>query len=630
MESEALLMGLAGIAVLGVGAQWLAWRLRLPSILLLLLAGLAVGPLAVILTGERLIDPSNLLGEALFPLVSLSVAVILFEGGLTLDLRELPRVGPVLLRLATVGVGLTWGLVTVAGHLLLGLNWGIALLLGTILTVTGPTVIGPLIRQVRPRGDVGPVANWEGIVVDVLGATLSVLVLHSLLEGAGKGSEVGGTLGLLRTLALGGLGAALGAVVLAIPLHRHWIPDALQSPVALATVLGTYSLADHWQSESGLLAVTLLGVALRNQGRVPVRHIIEFKENLRTLLISGLFVVLAAQVDLGELRQVGLAELAFLGTLILVVRPLAVLASTWRSGLSWAEGVFLAFLAPRGIVAAAISALFGAKLLQAEFAGAERLAPIVFLVIIATVTIYGLAAGPLARRLGLAEAEPQGALIVGGSRFALEVAGALSEAGLATVLVDTNRASVKEAKLAGLEAVYGSALAEDAADDLPLGGIGRLLALTPNDEVNALAALHYAELFGRSACYQLAPGGTAAKAPTSSALRGRTLFANDATFIELEGRAAAGHGVKVTPLTETFDLEAWREHHGGEALPLFRLSKEGRLAVFTAEEEPSAEPGQLLVALVPPERESGKESGREPGREPEQEPEQGYGQKGPE
>lgn len=592
MSPESLLLRLAGIAVLGIGAQWIAWRMRLPSILVLLLVGLAAGP------GMNLLPVDAMLGDLLTPLVSLAVAVILFEGGLTLDLRELRQIGRAVGQLVILGVLATWAMAAVAAHYVAGLDWGVALLLGAILTVTGPTVVGPLLRHVRPQGNVGPIANWEGIVADVLGATLAVLVYHALEAGHtfSDGAFGDTALGLAATLGAGLITGSIGAVLLIGALRRHWIPDNLQAPGALAAALGVYALSNHWQHESGLLAVTLIGFALRNQRRVPVGHIVAFKENLRTLLISALFIVLAAKVQPADLRALGLADVAFVVLLILVVRPVAVFVGTMGTGLPARERVFLAFLAPRGVVAAAISALFGAQL---GLPGAERLAPLTFLVIITTVSVYGLSATPLARRLGLAVTNPQGALIIGAGAFARAVAQALQRAGITSVLVDANRHSVSEAKLAGLTAVYANALDEDAEEHLPLGGIGRMLALTPNDEVNSLAVLHYAELFGRSGCYQLAGRKGGKVEGASNNLRGRTLFGSQATYGELGSQLRTGFEVRGTPLTAEFDQQAWRGHHGAQALPLFQVSSEGTLTVLTDEEEPDVGPGAVLIGLVP-------------------------------
>jgi NhaP-type Na+/H+ or K+/H+ antiporter len=600
MSAESLLLRLAAVAVLGVAAQWVAWRLRLPSILLLLLVGLAAGP------GFEVLPVDLMLGELLAPLVSLGVAVILFEGGLSLDLRELRQIGRTLGQLILVGVLVTWALATTAAHYAAGLGWEVSLLLGAILTVTGPTVVGPLLRHVRPSGQVGPIANWEGIVADVIGATLAVLVFHALTEGGLGRATVGHTaFGLLTTLGAGALAGSAGAFLLYQVLRRHMIPDALQAPLVLAVVLGVYAVSDRWQHESGLLAVTLIGLALRNQHRVPVGHIVAFKENLRTLLLSSLFIILAARVDLADMRAVGIGEVVFVLLLVLVVRPIAVAAGTMGTGLPRRERIFLACLAPRGVVAAAVSALFGSQL---DVPGAERLAPLTFLVIIVTVSVYGLASAPLARRLHLAEPNPQGTLIIGAGPFARAVAQALSKLGIKPVLLDSNRLSIGEARLAGLTAIHGSALDEASVQQLPLGGLGRVLAMTPNDEVNSLAILHYTELFGRRNSYQLAPRRGGQTEGASTDLRGRTLFAAEATFGRLARGLREGFEVRTTTLSEAFDLEAWRAHHGPHAVPLFRVDGEGCLHAFTDESAVEVAGGESLVGLVPPDREGKPES----------------------
>lgn len=596
MPPESLLPSLALIAVLGVTAQWVAWRLNLPSILLLLLTGIAVGPLL------GWVDPDALLGELLFPVVSLSVAVILFEGGLTLDIAELRTIGPAVLRLCTIGVACTWFLTALAAHFLAGLVWPLAILLGAILTVTGPTVVGPLLRQVRPRGVVGPVCTWEGIVADVLGVTLAVLVFHSILVGSDFSAQgLGPALkGLSVTLGTGLLAGLAGATLLGWPLRRHWVPDHLHSPVALVLVLGVYALSDAVSPESGLLAVTLMGVALRNQRRTPVGHIIEFKENVRTLLISVLFIVLAARIDSDEILGLGPGAWLFVAALILVVRPAAVALATLRSSLNSKERIFIAGLAPRGIVAAAVSALFGEELLRAQvpgLEGIEQLAPLTFLVIVVTVVVYGLGARPLARALKLAEAAPQGVLIVGANPFARGLAHAFESVGLTVVLVDSNHASVVDANLEGLTARCANVLTEDSAEHLPLGGVGHLMALTPNDEVNSLACLHYREIFGRARCFQVAiPDPSEPRTPGD--LRGRELFGTDASMPELLARMERGERIRVTPLSDSFGLEAWHEEYGPHALPLFSVDASGYLRANSPDRPLKPDTGVRWIGLT--------------------------------
>jgi len=588
-EGGSAMAGLMAIAALGIGAQWLAWRLKLPSILLLLAFGLGAGSLGWV-------DPDALFGELLFPIVSLSVGVILFEGGLTLELAELTAIRRVLTRLVSIGVLVTFALATWLAWALTPLGLPLALLCGAILTVTGPTVIGPLLRQVRPNGAVGAVAKWEGIVVDVIGATLAVIVFEALLVDSLFSSTTGALFGFVKTLALGALLGHLGALVLGASLRRHWIPDQLQSPVVLGAVLTIYAVSQELAHESGLLAVTWMGFRLGNQHETPVRHIVEFKENLRTLLISGLFILLSARLDITELLAAPLGSWLFVVALILVVRPLSVWLSTMGTELTGRETLFLAFLAPRGIVAAAVSSLFALRLEAVGYTDAAQLAQIVFLVILVSVAVYGLSAGPLARSLGLAVSDPQGVLLVGAGPFARELSNALLEEEVPVLLVDTNRDNIAAARLAGLPALYGNALGS-AIEDAELGGIGRLIAATPNDEVNALACLHFTELFGRVNTYQLAAHEAEDHAGGVD-MRGRLLFDGEATFARLGSRMLDGATIKITTLSDEFPLHAWLDRYEGRVLPLARLDPEGRLHLFMAGDEVTGSAGERIIGLI--------------------------------
>lgn len=285
--------GLAALLLLGVASQWLAWRLRLPSILLLLLVGFVVGPF----TGQRLMDPDELLGESLLPFVSLSVAVILFEGGLSLRLRELRGAGRVTLQLILLGPPITFALATLAGRWVLGLDAELSALLGALMVVTGPTVVLPLLRHVRPAGSLGRVILWEGIVTDPIGAIVAVLVFQTLLVGGAPWTGAG--LALLG----GGLAGLLGAVAIVLILRHDLVPDYLQAATVLGIALAAYVAANLVQHESGLLAVTLMGILLANQNLVSIEHIVEFKENLRVLLLSTLFLLLAARLPLEEFTR---------------------------------------------------------------------------------------------------------------------------------------------------------------------------------------------------------------------------------------------------------------------------------------------------------------------------------------
>jgi NhaP-type Na+/H+ or K+/H+ antiporter len=589
---DTFVTGLVAVAVLGSLAQWIGWRLRLPAILLLILFGIAAGP-----EGLGLVPTDAMFGELLVPFVSVAVAILLFEGALTLHLPELGASVGVVVKLVTVGSVTTWVLSALGAHAILGLSWPLSILVGAILIVTGPTVVIPLLRQIRPTGPGGVVLKWEGILIDPLGAVLAVLVFEALV-GGGSSSEA--LLGVGRTLASGAVFGILPGWLLTVCLERYWIPDHLHSAAALALALLGYALANVFQHEAGLLAVTVMGVFLANQRRVDISHITEFKENLQILLISALFILLAARVQWSDVREIAAPEFTFLALLIVVVRPLSVVLCTVGSSLSSRERLFLAAMAPRGVVAAAITAVFALRLEQADFSGAERLLPVVFLVIAGSVAIYGLVGRPLAIRLGLAQLSPSGVVIVGAHAVGRALARSLSDLGLPALLVDTNVRRIRAARMEGLRAYHGSVLSDEADVALELPGIGKLFAMTSNDDVNAFSAQHFVHLFGRENLFQVAPSRrpTEGAAELGSELRARVLFDDALTLEELHRRIASGQDFKATHLTEQFGMKEWRGEYGERAIPLLTVGDDGTLTVGTTDSSLDPKPGDMLLGLV--------------------------------
>lgn len=590
---EELLSGLALVIVLGVCAQWLAWRLRLPSILLLLAFGFLAGPISGAL------NPDAVFGSLLFPIVSISVAVILYEGGLTLALADLPKVGGVVGKLVTIGVVVTLLLTTVAAHFVLKMDWPLAFLLGAVLSVTGPTVIIPLVRHVRPRGKLGAIAKWEGIIIDPIGAMLAVLVFEIIAATQLQDATRHAALSVLYTLLVGGGFGVFAAGLMAILFSRHAVPDYLDNAVSLMLVIGAFTVANAIQPESGLFAVTIMGFVLANQKTVDVRHIIDFKENLRVLLISTLFILLAARLSLAELTSVSLAGLVFVAILIVVVRPAAVWLSTLGSGLSWKERVFLAWMAPRGIVAAAVASVLVVRL-EAVHPEAGSLVTYTLMVIVGTVAVYGLTAGPLARRLGLADPDPQGVLFVGAHFWARQIAEVLKREGVRVQMVDTNRSNVVAARMADLPTYFGSVLSEHTLTEIDLDGIGYMCAVTPNDAINALAGRMFHGPFGRANTYQLPVMKEHAGAkPLAVGMHGRLLFDKEATYPALAAKVAGGWIVRATSITDEFDDAALHDRYGVGALPLFIITAAGRLTPVTAEKPPTPQAGDTLIHLAP-------------------------------
>ena len=593
--TEQLLVGLAAVLVLGTLAQWLAWRLRLPSILLLLLAGFVAGPVTHVL------NPDELLGDLLFPAVSLSVAIILFEGGTSLNLRELREVGQVVRRLVSVGVVVTWAIGTAAAYFLLNMPLELSLLLGAILVVSGPTVMMPLLRHVRPTKRVSSALKWEGILIDPVGATLAVLVFEVILAGeALETVPLALVSGVIRTVIIGGVAGVLGAVLLYLPLRRYLIPDSLQTTVTLMMVVAAFVASNHFQPESGLLTVTVMGVILANQRAINIRGIVKFKENLVTVLLSSIFILLAARVQMSDISQLGLNSLLFLAVLIFIARPLTAFVSTIGSEMTWRERAFLGWLAPRGIVAAAVSAIFALELSHIGYAGAEALMPVTLLVIVGTVSIYGLSAAYVARWLKVSQPEPQGVLMVGAHPWAREIALALKDNGITVLLVDSNWGNIHAARMLGLSTYYGNVLSEDTMEDIPLDGIGRLMALTRNDEVNALADIQFRELFGSADVYQLAPEDTkqARRQTISNELSGRILFGPRVTHSYLNKLLDDGMEIKSTPITQKFTFDEFKATYGEDAIPLFAVGPQRSLEIFTVDIRPQPLPGYTVISLV--------------------------------
>ena len=623
-------IGLSAILILGVAAQWLAWRLKLPSILLLLLFGFAAGPgLYWVGTGVlgreaaaafflNIDGPGGIINESLLlSLVSIAVGLILFEGGLTLNFGEIRTVRRGVLSLVTVGAAVTWVIAATAARYVLGLNWSVALLLGAILTVTGPTVIGPLLRFIRPTGSVGKVLKWEGIVIDPIGALLAVLVFEAIRAGHGVSTVQTGVatagdfvLGALAACAIGTATGLLCAFAVVQMLKRFWVPDYLQVPVALAFAALAFTASNYFVHESGLFATTIMGIAMANQKKARIAHIVEFKETLTILLIAMLFIALSARLKLADLAQLNFwAAGVFLAILVVIARPAAVFLSLIGTKLTWREKLFLSWMAPRGIVAAAVASVFGLSL-RGEVEGAELLVPYVFLTIVCTVAIYGLTAVAVARRLGLANPENAGFIVVGASDVARSVANAIHDAKVEVLVVDLNYANVQKARLAGMQTMVANILSPAVQERIELTGIGRLLALTPNNEINSLACVQFARHFGRSNVFQLAhhservqqkarDKGESAKKKTDldDEMRGRVAFGGHVTFDELDERLAIGAKVRSTKLTKEFTFKDWQARNGRVAVPLFLVDEDGAMQVITGDKSSTPKAGQSIVSL---------------------------------
>ena len=366
-------------------------------------------------------------------------------------------------------------------------------------------------------------------------------------------------------------------------------------------VIAAFVLSNIFQSESGLLAVTLMGLFMDNQKHVSIKHIIEFKENLRVIIISSIFILLAARLQLSDFENFDLAIFVFVGVLIFVARPVSVFISTLGSNLNWRERTFISWMAPRGIVAAAVSSVFAFKLSLTGIEGSEILVPVTFFVIVVTVMVYGLTASPMAKFLKVAQAKPQGVLIVGAHQWARSIAKTLIEMEINVIMVDTNRSNISAARLEGFSAFLGSILSEHISNELNLDGIGRLMALTPNDEANSLAALHMADAFERGEMYQLTPlseksGKEMEYSPKH--LRARFLFGEGMNYYHLNSLFQSGWILKSTRISDEFSFEEMKKYYDQQIIPFFLIDESGKLFISTMENLVEPGPGDTVTALV--------------------------------
>lgn len=590
--SEHVIISLGFIVLLGFAAQWISWAIKLPSILFLLLFGLLAGPVL------GFINPDKLLGEVLIPFVSISVAVILFEGGLTLKIKEFKEIGKVVILLITAGVLITWIATTAAAYLILNINIEVSVLLGAVLTVTGPTVIIPLLRNIRPTQRIGNILKWEGILIDPIGALLAILVFQAILIGEVQSAMTAILLSLLKTIifvvAIGGAFAML----LTLIIKKYWVPDYLQQAAALTFVVTAFLVSNYIQEESGLLAATIMGIVFTNQKYVPIKRIKDFKENLTILMIPILFILLSARLSLSDIELISYSGILFLVILLFLIRPISVFVSTINSKLNIKEKLFIGWMAPRGIVAAAVSSVFALKLMEINLPQIEYLVPVTFLVIIGTVIIYSLTSPQLAKLLGLSQSNPQGIVIAGAQDWALQLALVLQEKEYKVVILDTDRYNINKAKMMGLTALNESIISNNVIDKINLEGVGKLFAMTSNDEANSLGVLHFSEIFDQENLFQLHPDTNKDEQDFSPLyLRGRYLFDKVVNYTKLTQRFYKGATIKSTNLTEKFGYDDFKQKYGETVIPLLLIDEDENI-LPVVDEENNIKQGNTLIALV--------------------------------
>ncbi|HHG3223952.1 TPA: cation:proton antiporter [Vibrio parahaemolyticus] len=592
--NEALV--LSAVGVIGLGCQWLAWRLRLPAILFLLLAGLIVGPFM------QWLKPDEILGNLLFPLLSLAVAVILFEGSLTLNFKEIRGVSGSVWSIVSIGAIISWAATSVATHYFLGFTWELAMLFGSLTVVTGPTVIVPLLRTVRPNSTLANILRWEGILIDPLGALFVVMVYEFIVSHSAVNSmEVFGTIIAVGVI----LGVASGAAVATV-LRRAWLPEYLQPFAVLMVVLGVFSVSNHIESEAGLLTVTVMGMWLANAKDINIQQILHFKEHLTILLITGLFIFLAARISLDDFAALGSGALLLFVFMQLVSRPLSIFLSTMRSNLNIKDKLFLSWVAPRGIVAASISSLFAIKLTEYGVDGASLLVPMTFMVIIGTVVLQSATARPMAIALGVAEPAPRGFLLIGANRVAREIGQALARYDRRVLMTDSNWEYISQVRMMGLDYYYGNPISSHADDNLNMIGIGQVVALTPDQHFNIMACMQFVDEFGEDKVYCLQKvktnGNGSEKHSVAQEYHGKLLMGGNVSYTQLASLLSRGAEIKHTKLSENFTYQDYLEHHKTNlVIPLFNVEDKGKIQFCDDPDQFAPSSTSTIVSLILPE-----------------------------
>jgi len=511
------MLELASIVILGILAQWVAWKLKIPAILPLILIGLFVGPFSTMISadGNKWIEPvwngQNGLfpGESLFNFVSLAIALILFEGGLTLKKDEIKSVGPVIYKLITLGALTTMVIAGIAAHFIIGLNWPLSFLFSSLIIVTGPTVITPILRNLPIKKDISTILKWEGILIDPVGALIAVIVFEFISLGGDHGTAY-----TKETLLEFGqiiiIGFSIGftsAYVFATALKQRWIPHYLLNVVALALVLGVFVLSDLFAHESGLLAVVIMGMVLGNMNIPALKDVLYFKETISILLISILFILLSANINLSDLELIyNWNSLILFGFVVLIVRPIGVFLSSRKSGLIRNEKIFISWVGPRGIVAAGIASLFGLKLTMQGVENANYITPLVFMIVLGTVLLNATTARIVAKLTGVLLKKSEGILIVGASDPSRLIASYLKSNNKRVVLIDSNRTNISLAKKEGIEAFECDIYADEIFENIELNDIGFLLALTGSPTINEYALSKLKPDFGEEGAFRLISG----------------------------------------------------------------------------------------------------------------------------
>lgn len=595
----------AGIIVLGIVSQWVAWRFKIPAILPLILIGLFVGPVSSLISadGTKWLEPvwngteGLFPGERLFNFVSLAISIILFEGGLTLKKEEILNVGPAIVKLISVGAAITFFGAGLAAHFIFNLNWQISFLFSALIIVTGPTVIAPILRNIPLKKDISAVLKWEGILIDPIGALVAVLVFEFITVEQGYTYTRDAAIEFGKIVIIGFSIGFTSAYALYYSIKKNYIPHYLLNVITLAVVLAVFVLADIFAHESGLLAVVVMGMVLGNKKVNELKEILYFKESISILLISILFILLAANINMNDLMLLYRWETVVLFAIVVfLLRPLSVFVSTLHSGLKFNEKLFISWVGPRGIVAAGIASLFGLKLTMRGEPGAQYITPLVFMIVLGTVLLNATTARLFAKIVGVFLKESTGILIIGASNFARLIAIYLKKNNRRVVLIDSNIKNINKSKSMGLEAIEGNVYADDLLEDIEQNDIGYLLALTGSAEVNDFVIDKFTPLFGENDSFRLI---SAEELKDHNGISDK-LFASQDDYLNLSEVARDYPYMHEVVINSREHFQTLLERLNKElySIPLFLKVQEGTIHIITSiTDETVIEKGAVLVYM---------------------------------
>ena len=440
----------------------------------------------------------------LYNFVSLAIGIILFEGGLTLKKEEILNVGPSIVKLITLGALVTFFGAGISAHFIFNLSWEISFLFSALIIVTGPTVITPILRNIPLKKDISAVLKWESILIDPIGALVAVLVFEFISIESGYSFTKEALIEFFKVVTVGASIGFIAALTLYYSIKRTYIPHYLLNVITLAIVLGVFVLSDFFAHESGLLSVVVMGMVLGNKKIKELKEILYFKESISILLISILFILLAAHINISDMMLLFRWETLLLFLIIVfIIRPIGVFLSTANSGLKFNEKLFISWVGPRGIVAAGIASLFGLKLVLKGVSGAEYITPLVFMIVLGTVVLNATTARLFAKIAGVFFKSSDGILIIGASSFSRLIASYLKTNNRRVVLIDSNAKSIEKAKDLGLEAIEGNIYSDELTENIELNDVGFLLSLTASATINKYVIEKFGPIFGEHGAFRL-------------------------------------------------------------------------------------------------------------------------------